>query len=80
MSKRSALVLEDDVALALSELSESTRQTPSEIVNETLRARFAHSKAFAASIARGLAQLDAGEGVSTREVRQRLAAARAARR
>lgn len=80
MSNRSALVLEDDVALALSELSEAMHRSPSEIVNETLRARFSHSKAFSASIARGLGQLDRGKGVSTRELRRRLAAARQARR
>ena len=80
MSKRPALRLEADVAHELVALSESSDRTPSEIVNASLRAHFAHERAFVRSISQGAAQLDAGQGMSTRTLRQRLAAARAARR
>ena len=79
MSKHAALELEPEVMEALEALAASTHRTASEIVNETLRVRFSYAKEFAGSIARGVEQLDRGESLTTAEVRERLATARARR-
>jgi len=77
MSKHAALELEPEVLDALEALAASTHQTASEIVNETLRARFEYAKELAGSIARGLEQLDSGESLTSAEARERLASVRA---
>ena len=79
MSKRAAVELEPEVLVALEALAASTHQSVSEIVNETLRARFEHAKEFARSITRGVEQLQRGESLTTAEARERLASRRTRR-
>jgi predicted transcriptional regulator len=80
MAKSSRVRFEADVARELAARAAEANRSPSEIANATLRAQFAHERALATSITRGLAQLDAGEGVTTRAVKTRLARARGLRR
>lgn len=79
MSKHAALDLDPEVMEALEALAASTHRSTSEIVNETLRARFEYAKEFAGSIARGVEQLDRGESLTTAEAHERLAVIRTGR-
>ena len=65
--------LDEDVQEGLRRLAERSSRSPSELANAALRELVSYEERLHESIARGLADIEAGRVMDTDELRQRLA-------